>query len=213
MTVHTSEEGFSLVEVLVAIGVFAVISATFYSALFSGVRGSGTARSTVRVSEEARLGFNRMVRDTREAASFVSVSADSYRIQTDFDRDDSFESPNENGDYEDLTFTYDDASDEIRMTTPTLPDGEVLMEGVNRIPGRDVFTFASNLLEYDAAPGDGVTTCLELDAAPSPVVGNGNNICDAGELPYLASVRYVFSVTVDDRTTEFFTQAELRNKR
>ena len=213
MRFREQEGGFSLIEVLVAIGLFAVISVTFYSALFSGVRGSGTTRAVVRVSEEARLGFNRMVRDTREAASLVAVASDSYRIQTDFDLDGSFESPNQDGDYEDLTFTFDDEAREIRMSTPTLADGEVLMEGVEPIPGRDVFSFGSNLLEYDAAPGDGVTTCLELDAAPSPVVGNGNNVCDAGELPYLASVRYAFSVTAEDRTTRFFTQAELRNKR
>lgn len=206
-----AEAGFTLVELLVAIALFAVISVTFYTALFSAVRGSGTTRSTVRISEEARGGFNRMVRDTREADGFVSVSPTSYRIQTDFDLDGAFESPNGDGDYEDVTFAFADG--EIRMSTPTLPAGEVLIQGVSAIPGRDVFSFGSNLLEYDSAPADGVVTCLELDAAPSPVVGNGNGACDAGEVAYLAHVDIALSVSIDDRTTEFFTQAELRNKR
>ena len=213
MSPRKDEAGFTLIELLVAIALFSVVSVTFYTALFSGVRGANASRSIVRVSEEARLGFNRMVRDTREAASFVSVSPTSYRIQTDFDRDESFESPNQNGDYEDVTFTYADG--EITMSTPTLPAGEVLMRGVVPIPGQDVFSFAGNLLEYDTVPvgGDGMTTCLELDNAASPAVGNGNGTCDAGEMPFLSSVRYAFAVNEDDRTTNFFTQAELRNKR
>lgn len=213
MSIRESEAGFTLVELLVAIGLFAVISVTFYTALFSGVRGGNASRSIVRVSEEARLGFNRMVRDTREADSFVAVSPTSYRVRTDFDRDGSFESPNQQGDYEDITFTFDQGDQEIVMTTPTLPAGEVLMRGVLRVPGRDVFSYASNLLEYDTSPADGVTTCLELDAALSPAVGNGNNSCDSGEIPFLASVQYALAINEDDRTTNFFTQAELRNQR
>lgn len=199
-------DGFSLIEVLVAIGLFAVISVAFYGVLFAGVDGSNSSRSVVRTSAEARLGFNRMVRDTREAAVLVTAGADSYRIQTDFDRDGSFHPANG----EDVTFSF--AGGEIRLSTPAQPAGELLVSGVSEVPGRDLFSYFSNLLEYDT-DGDGRTTCLELDAAPSPVVGNGNGVCDGSELPYLSGVAYAMEITEDGRSSDFFTQAELRNKR
>src|ERR687892_2087335 len=67
-----SEGGFTLVELLVVILIFAAISTSLYLAVFSGVRGGNTARNVVQISEEARLGLNRMIRDTREAKDLVA---------------------------------------------------------------------------------------------------------------------------------------------
>ena len=166
MNRRADQQGFSLIEVLVAITLFSIVSIAFYAAMFSGVRGSNTTRNVVRISEEARLGFNRMVRDTREAESFVSVGEDSYRIQTDFNRNGSFESPNGAGDFEDLTFTFDPDENVIRLSTPTLPSGEVLISGVEEVAGRDMFSFGSNLLEYDTVEKNPATGRQETRRIP-----------------------------------------------
>ena len=87
MTSSASENGFTLIETLVAITLFSVVSISFYSVMLSGSRGADTTRSVVRVAEEARFGLNRMVRDTREAQVMAEADEDSYRVQIDFDED------------------------------------------------------------------------------------------------------------------------------
>ena len=90
-----SESGFTLVEVLVTMFVFAIVSVGFYQVMFSGSRGADTSQRVVNISEEARLGFNRLIRDTREATSLdcppvgsVCPGANGYSIIVDFDGDD-----------------------------------------------------------------------------------------------------------------------------
>lgn len=212
-----TEEGFSLIEVLVAIGLFAVVSVTFYTALFSGVRGGNTTRSVVRISGEARAGFTRMVRDTREAERISLATPTSYNVKVDFNNDGQYDNPTApnpgsappyaGGDYEDLTFSYDDGADTISL------NGVVLMTGVTPIGGQ-IFSYSSNVLEYDWNQ-DGVTTWQELDISPTKGVigvGNNNGKLDDAELPFVSNINYSLEVTEGDRSFSFFTEAELRNR-
>ena len=209
----TRQSGFTLIEVLVAMGIVAIITVSFYQVMFSGARGSDTARDVIRVSEEARLGFNRMVRDTREADTLVSAGATSFRVRVDFNGDGIYENPNANGDYEDLTFSY--ADDTIRL------NGERLIRGVECIPDgasgckRNLFDYTSNRLEYDW-DANGITSWQELDQAPAHGilnVGNQNNVLDSAELAFVTSVSFGFQVTAGDRTSQFYAEAQLRNRR
>lgn len=215
-----NESGFTLIELLVTVALFSVLAVGFYQVLFSGTAGSQTARSVVTISQEARLGFNRMVRDTREGDTLGCLppadpcpTSTLYNVKVDFNGDGSYDNPNAEGDYESLTFAFDAAAKTITI------NGETLIGGVEQIPGQPVFSYSSHRLEYDWL-GDGVTTWEDLDAAPSHgVIGVGNNNRatttgpDIGELSFISYVSYSFTVSSDDRTSTFYSRAQLRNNR
>jgi prepilin-type N-terminal cleavage/methylation domain-containing protein len=207
---RTNESGLTLIEVLVAIALFSVVSVGFYSVMLSGVRSSDTTESVVQISEEARLGLNRMVRDTREGDSLASASPTSYRVRVDFNDDSAYQNPNANGDYEDLTFVFvaGGGGTPGRITL----NGRTLIDGVEQIPGQEVFTYYSSNLVEDA-DNNGIAEWEELDASGSVGVGNGNGVLDSGELPFITNVRYAVRVEAEDRTTGFYAESQLRNLR
>jgi prepilin-type N-terminal cleavage/methylation domain-containing protein len=197
-----AEAGFTLIELLVAIALFAVISTSIYAVVFAGVRASNTSEDVVRVSEEARLGLNRMIRETREGQLFSGLSSDSYRVRIDFDRDGIYENPNEAGDFENLQFSYDSADNEILL------NGDVLIAGVTPIDGSTpVFSYTSNDLRYDSNR-DGVTTSTELDEAAA--AGYAVDSTDPSEY---SNVEFSFRVSSGPRQTVFRGLAQLRNRR
>lgn len=198
-----SEDGYTLIESLVALLLVSVVTTTFYQVLFSGARGSEKTREITRVSEEARSGLNRMVRDTREADQLVSVSDDSYNVRIDFNADGAFENPNAEGDFEDLTFTYEAVSKTITLNS------ETLVAGVEPVGTEPPFSFTSNYLEYDW-DGDGVTTLSELEAAPS----HGVTVVTPGdEAAFLTGVAFEFQVQSGESKNRFVAEAQLRNRR
>lgn len=216
-----SEAGFTLVETLITLSMLSVASIAIYSLLFSVVRGADSSRQIARQSEEARLGFNRMVRDTREAGSILPCSpsafATCYRVQIDFDNDGTISNPNVNGDYEDMTYAYAGVDHTITL------NGETLIDGVYTVTGKNIFEYESNALQYDAN-ADGLTTAVELDSSGIAGVGNGNGTLDNPELSYITSINYAFrvgassegcssTVSVKDSCETFFASAQLRNRR
>lgn len=219
---RTSHDGgFTLVEVLVSMSILSIISVSIYTLLFSVVRGSDSSRSMARQSEEARLGFNRMIRDTREAGQLLACTPSSfsncYRVQIDFDNDGTISNPNVNGDYEDMTYAYVGTDHEITL------NGETLIDGVYAVGSANVFQFVSNALQYDAN-ANGVTTAAELDASGVASVGNGNGVLDNPELSFITSVDYAFRVrqgeadcspssSTADPCETFYASAQLRNRR
>jgi prepilin-type N-terminal cleavage/methylation domain-containing protein len=209
------ERGFSLTELIVAIGIFSVVSTAFYQVLFSAREGGVTARNVTRISEEARLGFNRMVRDTREATDIRSPSATSYQIFVDFDQDNSPEPvpTDPTGNYELLTFSYVSANSTITVSNGTIT--EVLMRGVECLPKspsgcQDVFTFGSSRLEWDTN-GNGIASAAELDDIAG--LGNSNDTIDGQELNFLDVVSFSFRIRSGESISNFYADAQLRNNR
>jgi type II secretory pathway pseudopilin PulG len=198
-----SEDGITLVETLVATLLIAIVTTSFYTVMFSATGGSEKSRDITRVSEEARSGLNRLIRDTREADSIASVAGNSYNVKIDFNGDGAHENPNSLGDFEDLTFSYDSATKTIRL------NNEVLIAAVERVEGRPIFSYSSNFLEYDW-DGDGVTTLAELEDAGAHGV---TSIATGTEESYLSGVSFEFQVQSGDSTTEFYGEAQLRNRR
>ncbi len=213
---RSSEEGFTIAELLVAMLIFSLISTTFMMTMLNGNRGAETAQNVVQISEEARLGLNRMIRDTREADEIVEAAPDRFRVLVNFNNDTSgspptplYENPNPGGSYEDLIFEYNAAEEMILL------NGEVLLEGVLPNGTDPIFEFTSNVLEFDWN-ADGLVTWDEIDVASSPVhgvvgVGNNNATLDDGEWPFLSGVRFSLVLRSEDRSQEFVGQAELRN--
>jgi len=228
MKMH-DERGFTMAEFLVVILLVSIITIGFYQVMLSGDRGSDTSRAVVNISEEARLGFNRLVRDTREAVEIrcpsgfgtPCITPTSYTVHVDFNGDGTAfyqtgaaQNPNSDGDYELLTFSL--SGDRV------LVNGQTLIRGVecvtDPVPPNtcDVFRYASNKLEYDW-DANGVTTWREIDAAgPSHglTIGDQDGQIDTlSELRQITSVLFSFEVTAEDRSTVFYAEAQLRNLR
>jgi len=196
------EAGYTIVESLVAIFILSVTSVGFYSVLFAGTRASQTTEDVARVSEEARAGLNRMIRDTREGQLFSSLASDAYNVRIDFDGDGIYENPNEVGDYENLNFTYRASDKTIRL------NNEVLVRGAELIPNSPLFSYTSNDLRYDW-DGNGVTTQAELMEAGT----RGYAGVSAGDTSLYSNVHFAFRVRVGERASDFRGQAQLRNRR
>jgi prepilin-type N-terminal cleavage/methylation domain-containing protein len=219
------EEGFSLVEVLVAIFLFSVLSVGFYQVMFSAVRGSSDTADIAEVAEEARLGFNRMIRDTREATDLISATDTSYRIWTDFDRDGLVDQ----ADFEYMQYSYDSATRRLTLTALTAPaagnpnlitgsetaiagtSAETLSGHIRLVGTRPVFSYVSNFLQYDTSPANGEVSSTELDTASG--LGNNNGVIDGLELDYVSDVNYAFEVSVGGDARTFYGQAQIRNRR
>ncbi|HVF52665.1 MAG TPA: type II secretion system protein [Actinomycetota bacterium] len=213
------ERGFSMVELLVAMTIFGIITTAFYSILFSATDSAETTRAVTGASNEARRGFNRLLRDTREAQDVFDVSATTFTIENDFDGDGEIEALNETGSYERLTFTYvdpdvDELTGEVIVSNGV--DSETLIAGVQCIPDPSggcypVFSFSSNDLTYDANR-NGVSSATEIDAAPT--VGDGDGALDtAAELRVIDTVSFMMGVSVDGRGERFYGAAQMRNSR
>lgn len=200
-----SEGGFTMIETLVALALISIVTTTFYTIMFSGARGSETARNVTRVTEEARAGLNRVIRDTREADLLSSVSADSYNVKIDFNGDGAYENPNADGDYENLTYSYHAESKSIRL------NGEVLVSGVEPFGVEPIFSFTSSYLQYDW-DGSGVTTLAELEAAHQAPHFD-TSVTAGNESALLTAVGFEFQVRSGESMAEFFGEAHLRNRR
>jgi type II secretory pathway pseudopilin PulG len=202
--VSSSEAGVTVVELLVATSVLAIISVSFMSVLLSVSRSADTNEEIVRVSEEARSGMNRIVREAREGQLIGSLSATRFEIRNDYDGDGVYETPrNENGDYEFLAVEYDPVSRVIYL------NGEVLVANVEPIDATTpLFSFTSNDLRFDWN-GDGVTSKEELDAAPA----KGFTDVDGSDVSLYDNVRIRFRILVGGETRTFDGQAQLRNRR
>ncbi|MDQ3916509.1 MAG: type II secretion system GspH family protein [Actinomycetota bacterium] len=210
------ERGFTFVEMLVMLTVFSALATGIFGVMLSVSRGSEKARAVAGVSEQARLGFNRMVRDTREGKriDYVSAGLTSFEVHVDFDGNNvitPLPDTNAFGDFEELTYSFDAAAKTLRL------NGEVLLKGVECIPNasggcRPPFGFGSNRLEFDTDK-NGVTTWQELDAAPA-TYGVGNNDTQLNwELPLISNVSFALRVNDGTAKSDYYAEAQLRNQR
>lgn len=202
------EEGFTLIELLVVMLLLSIVTVGFYQVMFSGARGSDVTQSVVRISEEARGGLNRMIRDAREAQVVVSANSTSFQVQVDFNDSGAIEgdlvTPNAEGDYEELLFSYDAGAGRITL------NGETLVEGAEQIGTAPIFSYYSNDLTFDTN-GDGTSSVEEINASS---FGNNNSDLDlAEERAMVSAVVFQFAVRSEDRVTEFYGEAQMRNNR
>lgn len=213
---RSEQDGFTLIEVLVAMSVFSALAVGIFGVMVSVTRGSETARRVAGVSEQSRLGLNRMVRDTREGTTidWVSTDLNSFEVHVDYDGNNvitPLPGTNSLGDLEELTYAYEPASNTLRL------NGEILVKGVEC--ARDslgacvpAFSFGSNRLEFDTDK-NGVTSWQELDqAAATYGVGNGDGQLNF-ELPLISNVSFALRVKNGSAKNDFYAEAQLRNQR
>jgi type II secretory pathway pseudopilin PulG len=213
---NRGELGFTLIELLVATLLFMLVSVGFYQVMFTGVRNARTGESLARVSEEARIGLNRMLRETREATKLlVPIDGNSYKIEIDRDGD---------GPGAPIQLIFARTGDKLTMKqvgTPGAP--EVLVNGITPQAGSTgIFSFSSHLLQYDIGPPypasagspDGVTDWWDLDQSGCtprlPPPGNCDGALGPEELVNLSRVEYAFDIHVGDAQADFVGEAHIR---
>lgn len=225
------DDGFSLVELLVAMSIFAGLGVLLIGAAISVGRASDTGRVANDLNGEARVVMNRLSRELREARRVTAVTnpagpgynadADtSLTLEVDFNGNGTIEPAA--ADPEVLTYTYERANRRLVLKAGGSV-APVLAGNVEtfRLTFRARMTDAR--LQYDglsAASGgvcgnktqplDSLADWQELDADPAKAVGNCNGALDQ-ELSSINAVVIDLVVLKAPRQQTYRTQIDLRN--
>ncbi len=219
------DEGFTLVEILVAASLFMILNLFTFTAVIGNVRVTETARDATDVNQEARVLLNRMARELREAKAITAATnpgtfpytspyavfdpnADSsLTFEVDFNGVNGIEPLA--ADPEVITYKYDRAGQRVLLQAggQTLP---VLAANVTAFK----LSFTSRQFLYDGTVDgtkDNVVTWEELDADPAGVKGNKNKKLDL-ELNYVDAVTIEITLFKGQRRQTYRTQVDLRNR-
>jgi type II secretory pathway pseudopilin PulG len=220
-----AEDGFTIIEILVAASLFMVLNLFTVAAVIGNSRVTDSARDATDINQEARVLLNRMSRELREARAITAATnpgvadhatpyathdpdADtSLTAEVDFNGLNGIE-PNA-ADPEVISYVYDRANERVLLQAggQTLP---VLAANVTMFN----VTFSSRKHEYDGTVDgtkDNVVSWEELDADPTGVRGNNNLALDA-ELQYIDSVTIEVTLFQGERRQTYRTQVDLRNR-
>lgn len=228
------DSGFTLVELLVGVVLFGLLSTVLLATVVSTSNGLTSTKNTVGINEEARLTYNRMTREIREARQLDAVGfttcgpaapvacpagvtgkvPTSLTFEVDFNGNGVIDSSAT--DPEILTYCWDYANKRV-LLTPHLPttsdcsDPDALPVLTTDVESF-YLDFRSSLWQYDAN-GDGITTWQELDSAPLTAgVGNQNGNLDSIELRNIDSVVINLTVFKGARRQVYRSQVNLRNR-
>lgn len=208
------DAGMSLVEVLVAMGLFGVLGSLLLGLALSTGRVTEDVRALTTINEESRLAMERLSRELRQASTLTAVSL-----------------PSASGDPTAITFWTDfngngaadlDAADPEVLTYRWNPATQRLSLTANNASGTAMTrpVLAANVSLFDVqlrsshwqldADGDGSTTWQELDAPTAG--GNGNGVPDGAELERLDLVGVTLTVLDGPRAQTYTTRVDLRNR-
>lgn len=204
---RTRDAGVSLVEVLVGMALFGVLSTILLGISLSTGRVTEHTRQVSEVNGELQLTVERITRELRQARLVTLVDPSTgpadpayLRFEVDFDGEGEGNAP--------VSVLYTWVPSTAALTITEGAATGTLAAGVTGF----VVTPASTLWQYDAN-GDGDTTWQELDAA-GPPVGNGDGVLNA-ELPRVDRVQVVITVKrdIDGNPYEqtYVTKVDMRN--
>lgn len=207
-----ADRGVTLIEVLVSMGLFALIGSLLLGLALSTDSVTASTRTRAGVTEETRTAMERLTRELRQSAGIDAVTLPeldgslALTFWTDFDGDGVRDTTA--ADPEVLTYCWSPSSQQLTLGSTADCD-----------TARPVLaaTVASVRLELDSsewaydANGDGTTTWLELDQKGVPV-GNQNNRPDAVELAHVDLVGVTITVRDGSGEQTYQTQIDLRNR-
>lgn len=220
------DAGFTLVELLVAMTLFAGLTTALMTAVLATSNAASNNRTYNDLNEEARLVLNRMSRELREASRVTAVvnpqgpgfdpNADSsITIEVDFNGNKTIEPGG--ADPERLTYIYDRSERQLQLSA-----GSVIVPVLGANVEGFSLTFRSRVIDR-RLPLDGMTGCdtvagtkdgkldwPELDHSLAAGIGNCNGALDV-ELPVMDSVQIDLKVLKEPRTQRYTTQVDLRN--
>jgi prepilin-type N-terminal cleavage/methylation domain-containing protein len=185
------DDGYTLVELLVAMSLFLVLSAVVFSAVITMSKALDRERVTSDITAEARVALERMARELRQANNLDSAQPNSMRVFVDFDGDGVNSGTLD--DPEIVTYAYDASTHSIKMTgqdaSGNTIDAALLAGQVKSL----TFTYSSSNWAKDANH-DGTVTLAEAGA-------DGVDRVDMSLV-----------VEQDDHDEVFKTQVTLRNR-
>lgn len=207
------DAGITLVEVLVGMGLFAVVGSLLLGMGLSTSKVSEDTRTLANVGEESRLAMERMTRELRQASTITAVqlppsSTTALTFFTDF---------NGNGvqdlnaaDPEVLTYRWNPATSRLTLTANDASGTAITRPVLATNVSSFTLGLRSSKWQYDAN-ADGATTWQELDAAAAPI-GNHNSIPDGDELTNIDMVELSMTVLDGARAQTYTTKVDLRNR-
>lgn len=221
VTAHAEEEprdsGLSLVEVLVAMGLFGMLTTVLLGFALGTSRVTEDTRKIAGVNEESRLAMERLTRELRQANAVLSLQVPTdpatdptaITFWTDF---------NGNGaqdlsvtDPEVLTYRWTPTSKRLTLTANdeagTAVTRPVLAANVSNF----TIDLYSSLWEYDGSDADALTSWTELDAAGAPV-GDNDGTPDTVELDLVDLVGVSMTVLDGPHRQTYRTEVDLRNR-
>lgn len=209
------DEGVSLVEVLVAMGLFGVLGTLLLGFAIGTSKVTDDTRKLSGVNEESRLAMERFTRELRQANEITGFVVPSdpatdpiaLTFWTDFDGDGAEEISAT--DPEVLTYRWNPASNRLTLTAND-PTGVATTRPVlaANVSAFDIDLFSS-LWEYDD-DADGMTTWQEIDAhAP---VGDHDGAPDPAELELVDLVTITMTVLDGPHRQTYTTEVDLRNR-
>jgi Tfp pilus assembly protein PilW len=221
-----NEQGFTLVEFLVANIVFLALLVAVGTVVAGAKKGSDDVQNINRLNEEARTAINRISRELRQAKDITGVigangapggdGSHGFTFEVDLNGDGVI-TPNSDTDPEVITYSYDPTNQLIQLSAA---DSSGAVQHYPVLSGKvTAFTasYHSSNYHYDCN-GDGVTDWTEIDSGtcrPTPLSGAVAGQLDQNELRYIDSVVLQFTVanTVSGRTRSqvYRTQIDLRN--
>ena len=193
------EQGFTLIEMLVSIAILTVIMAGMFSFLWGASKHWHTGQNTAEVTENARMGLNRMTRELRQASQVVTAETDRVVFDVNFG---VTSETKETITYEFKLGTGDQPGSIWRSTTAN-PGQQVILinDVVNDVENMQVFTYYGNDYKCDSGLKDGTITWDELQA------------CSSSPETKVARVDISLALkTGSENSQTFIDQAWLRNR-
>jgi prepilin-type N-terminal cleavage/methylation domain-containing protein len=211
------DRGFTLVEVLVAMGLFGLLSTLLLGFALSTGQVEEDTRKLSGVNEESRLAMERMSRELRQANAVISYTpaastgaATALTFWTDFDGDGiqdlSVTDP------EVLSYRWDPTTERLTLTAND-EDGTAVTRPVlaSNVSALSLQLYSSRW-EYDTTTNDGEPTkWTQIDAAGAPV-GDNDGVPDARELELIDLVKVSMTVLDGSHRQTYQSQIDLRNR-
>lgn len=207
------DSGFTLIEVLVAMGLFGVLASLLLGLSLSTGRVTDDVRALTNINEESRVAVDRLSRELRQATEVTAVSlpatgADRTAITfwTDFDGDGAKDL--NASEPEVLTYGWDPATDQLSLTVNDATGAAVSRPLLAANVSAFSLDLRSSQWQFDA-DGDGRTTWQELDATAAG--GNANGVPDGAELLALDLIGVRMVVLDGARAQTYTSRVDLRN--
>lgn len=210
-----SDDGFSLVEVLVGMVLTGVIGALLLGSALGVQKVTDDARLNSDLSADVRRAMERLVRELRQAGTIdrvdlpaTATGVTAITFWADFDNDHARDV--DAADPEVLTYRHVPTSGQITLTVNdaegTAVTTPILAENVHTF----TLSLRSSQWQYDRN-ADGLVDWSELDLAAAPV-GNRNGKPDGAELSRIDSLVLSVGVRRDGRSQSYQTQVDFRNR-
>lgn len=213
-TPGTPEDGgFTLIEVLVAMGLFGVLASLLLGLSLSTGQVTGDVRALTNINEESRMAVDRLSRELRQAGEVTAVSLPSgatdrtaITFWTDFDGDGAKDL--NAAEPEVLTYGWDPVTDRFSLTVNDASGTAVTRPLLAANVSEFTVDLRSSQWQFDA-DGNGRTTWQELDV--STAGGNANGVPDGAELLKLDLIGVRMVVLDGARAQTYTTRVDLRN--